>query len=71
MNGNTVDKQVRFIIQLGKTVFDDDKIIAEEIVGALADYGFKDAQVLGVVQLPGEEVRTAIGEPLPRVDPGE
>ena len=66
MSGAMVDRQVKFIIQLGKTVFDDDKIIGDEIVNALADYGFKDAQVLGVVKIGDEEVRTAIGEDLPR-----
>lgn len=56
MSGATVDRQVKFIIQLGKTVMDDDKIIAEEIVGALADYGFKDAQVLGRAQIGDEKI---------------
>lgn len=83
MNGVTVDRQARFIIQLGKTVMDDDKIIAEEIEEALRDYGFKDAQVLGVVAMPAKKaedpytevtdkaVKAIEAEELPRVDKGE
>ena len=61
MTGIAVDRQIRFIVQLGKTIMDDDKVLSEEIINALNDYGIKDAQVLGVVQMPGEDVRTAIG----------
>jgi hypothetical protein len=50
MGGVNIDRQSMFIVQIGTDVHDKDKILAEEIVNALADYGFKDAQVLGRVR---------------------
>lgn len=47
MNGATVDRQIRFVVQVGKTVMDSDVMNAKEVETALRDYGFKDAQVLG------------------------
>lgn len=75
MNGATVDRQVRFVLQVGKTVMDGDKNVADDILVALRDYGFKDAQILGVVAMKDNDPSVSklidaveVEEELPRDD---